>query len=278
MPTSIPPFSPTLAFTASSADAPARLRWVGEYAYAVEFSPDPEQLALLPRKVSPFLKAGLSVRFHTRYFRYEIGHADRHKAEVALKVHMRTLAAMAGLGGSVVTVHTGLDPDQPVLFSRIVENLSRLVAFAETLGITVCLENLRKGHSSDPRSILEWATASGAMITLDIGHALGAQCVQSGEYAPEDFVELFNSRLFEAHVYGREDAQGHHPITDVKPIEPVLDMLLRSKCAWWTVELQEPAEAIGTRRLLEEVLRRKGQTNVAGMTSGERESACMISA
>lgn len=282
MPTPLHPSPPTLAFTAGSADSSARLRWIGRHAHAVEFSPDPEKLDCLPHLITPFLEAQLPVRFHTRYFRYELGHADLARACGALEAHMKTLAAMAAVGGSVVTVHTGLDPDQPVLFSRIVENLSRLVELAEKLGITVCLENLRRGHSSDPRNILEWAEASGAMITLDIGHALGAQCVQRGEYTPEDFVEIFNCRLFEAHVYGREDAHGHHPITDVKPFAPVLEMLLQSKCAWWTVELQEPADAFSTRSLLEDMLRAKEQASneiqTTGMTSGDRVSACMISA
>jgi len=256
------------------------LRWVEKHAHAVEFSPDPEQLALLPRMVSPFLETGLSVRFHTRYFRYEIGHADRHKAEVALDVHMRTLSAMAGLGGSVVTVHTGLDPDQSVQFSRIVENLSRLVEYADNLGITVCLENLRQGHSSEPHNVVEWATASGAMITLDIGHTLGAECVRNGRFAPKDFVELFSTRLHEAHVYGKEDFRGHHPITDMQPIESVIEKLLRTRCAWWTVELQEPAEAISTRGLLEAALRAqrlgRREHHVAGPAAGHKDQPCTI--
>ncbi len=251
MPRSFFPHVPTLAFTASSVDSPARLRWVCEHAHAVEFSPDPEQLDSLPRMVGPFLEAGLSVRFHTRYFQYELGHADRDQARAALDKHKRTLSAMAGLGEPVVTVHTGLDPTQPVRVSRIVENLSRLVEFAEKLGITVSLENLRRGHSSDPGNVMAWASASGAMITLDIGHALGSDGVQCGRYRAEEFVDLFGPRLLEAHVYAREDAQGHHPITDMAPVEAVIEKLLQTQCTWWTVELQAPADALATRTLLE---------------------------
>ncbi len=251
------PFSttaPTLAFTASSPDASSRLRWVSEHAYAVEFSPDPERPDLLPQMVQPFLQADLSVRFHTRYFQYELGHADKHRARTALDVHMQTLSAMTGLGEPVVTVHTGLDPTQPVSFSRIAGNLSRLVEYARELNITVCLENLRRGHSSDPRNVMAWAEASGAMITLDIGHALGSDCVLSGRHRAEEFVDLFSPRLFEAHVYAREDAYGHHPITDMAPVEAIIKKLLQTQCTWWTVELQDPDEALSTRSLIEETL------------------------
>lgn len=276
MSTFFPSFSPLLAFTACSSDSPARLRWVGEQAHAVEFSPDPEQLELLPRMVSPFLEAGLSVRFHTRYFQYELGHADQDQARRALDVHMRTLSAMAGLSESVVTVHTGLDPNQPVQFSRIVENLSRLVEFAEKLGITVCLENLRKGHSSEPRRILEWATASGSMITLDIGHALGAACVVEGRRTPEDFVELFSSRLFGVHIYGKEDEHGHHPIRpdrDMAVFDSIINKLLATQCTWWTVELQGMREAMSTRTMLEKALHERKGKNAAGWSAnGSREN------
>ncbi|WP_161946318.1 sugar phosphate isomerase/epimerase family protein [Desulfonatronum thiosulfatophilum] len=255
------PCPPTLAFTAASPDCAARLQWVSENAVAVEFSPDPERLDLLPEIILPFRQAGLPIRFHTRYFQYELGHADPSLASAALEVHQRSLVAMAGLSEPVVTVHSGLNPDQPVHMPTLVDNLSRLVEFAGKLGMIVCLENLRTGHSSDPRNIASWAAAAGAMITLDIGHALGSASVQSGSCTVEDFVDLFAHRLWEVHIYGREDESGHHPIDDMEPFEPIIARLLETRCSWWTVELQDADAARNTREMIRRSLQSRFQSD-----------------
>lgn len=246
--------SPTLAFTAAATDPASRLHWVGEQADAVEFSPDPNHLDRLAEMVRPLLAQDRPVRFHTRYFEHELGHADPALADLALEAHLRTLRAMVGLGEPVVTVHTGLDPRQPVQESRFVENLGRLVAHGKDLGIAVCLENLRFGPSSEPANVLSWAEQTGALITLDVGHALGSEAACRGRCSVERFVDLFADRLFEVHIYGREDDQGHHPIEDIAPFRPLMAKLLQTECAWWTIELQRPEHILATRALLLDAL------------------------
>lgn len=241
---------PTLAFTAAASDTDSRLKWLSGQTEAVEFSPDPDRLEQLPEMVRPFLAAGRSVRFHTRYFAHELGHADPVLAELALEAHLRTLRAMVGLGEPVVTVHAGLNPNLPMHEPTLVENLARLADQARTLGIVVCLENLRCGPSSEPTNVIRWAGLAGTMITLDLGHALGSDAARSGRCPAERFVELFGERLFEVHVYGKEDEQGHHPIEDIAPFRPLIANLLRTSCRWWTIELQHPTDALGTQALL----------------------------
>ncbi|WP_031385858.1 sugar phosphate isomerase/epimerase family protein [Desulfonatronum thiodismutans] len=247
---SSPTPSPTLAFTAAASDPASRLHWVGELAAAVEFSPDPNHLDRLAEMILPFLAQSRFVRFHTRYFEHELGHADPVLADLALEAHLRTLRAMVGLGEPVVTVHTGLDPSQPVHESTFMDNLARLVAHGKDLGIVVCLENLRCGPSSEPANVLRWAERTGAMITLDVGHALGSEAARDGRFPAERFVDLFADRLFEVHIYGREDDQGHHPIEDIVPFRPLIAKLLQTECVWWTIELQRPEHALATRALL----------------------------
>jgi sugar phosphate isomerase/epimerase len=245
----------TLAFSADHPDSRARLSWVGTNAYAVEYSPDPERLDLLPEAVSPFLKTDIPVRFHARYFRYEIGHADRHEADRALEIHKNTLKTIHDLGQSVITVHTGLGLDVPVTEERIVENLSRLVELAGRLGITVCLENLRRGHASDPRKIIEWTNLSGAMVTLDTGHAMGCPMVLNRRMSAHRIAELFASRIFQVHIYGHEDHAGHHPILNIDPLKPLINSLLHTECRWWTIELHDPDQAMSTRDIIEDYLK-----------------------
>jgi len=244
-----------LAFSADHPDSRARLSWIDTCAYAVEYSPDPERLDLLPEAVSPFLKSDIPVRFHARYFRYEIGHADRHEADKAMEVHKKTLENIHNLGQSVVTVHTGLVQGVPVREERIVENLSRLVELAERLGITLCLENLRKGHASDPHKILEWADISGAMITLDTGHVMGCPMVLNRKMSADAIADLFASRIFQVHVYGYEDQTGHHPILNLEHLKPLIHKLIHTNCRWWTIELHDPQQAMFTRNILQDYLR-----------------------
>ena len=120
---------------------------------------------------------------------------------------------------------------------------------AGALGITICLENLRSGPTSNPETVAEWARESGAMITLDIGHAVSCQRVKEGTLTPLDFVETLADRLHEVHMYEREENR-HYPPQDMSVLGPIVDRLLDTQCRWWTIELARYDEALATRRLL----------------------------
>ena len=122
------------------------------------------------------------------------------------------------------------------------------------LGIIICLENLRHGLTSDPNTVLNWAQVSGSMITLDVGHAVSCERVQSGALSVVDFVEAFADRLHEVHMYERETDR-HYPPRDMSILGPIVDRLLETECKWWTIELDDSAEALATRNLLLDYLR-----------------------
>ena len=244
-----PPRPLTIALSAKWHTYPDRFRWIAEHGFALEYSPNPEAFDLLPQHIAPFLKAGIPVRHHGFFPGYEIGHPDAAIAERAVRVHMSALEAMQGRGKQVITFHVGLKSDDQIAPDRVVENLSRLVEYGRGLGITVCLENLRRGPTSHPENVVAWARASGAMITLDVGHAVSCQRVQSGELTALDFVEMFADRLVEVHMYERETDR-HYPPQDMTILGPIVDRLLTTQCTWWTIELDEYAEALATRALL----------------------------
>ncbi len=241
--------SPTIALSAHWHTYPDRFAWVAEHGFALEYSPNPEAFDTLPAHVDPLLEAGVPVRYHGFFPRHELGHADGDAAERAVRVHVAALEAMRGRGEQVITLHVGLNPETPLDHGQAVENLARLVQHAAGLGITICLENLRRGPTSDPETVVAWARQSGAMITLDVGHAVSCQRVQDGELTPLDFVEMFADRLTEAHVYERESDR-HYPPHDMTVLGPIVDRLLATRCAWWTIELNDYAEALATRSLL----------------------------
>ena len=240
---------PTIALSAHWNTYPERFEWIAEHGFAVEYSPNPQAFDRLPVHIDPFLETGVPVRYHGFFPRHEFGHADGAVAERGLHVQMAALQAMQGRGEQVITLHIGLNPEVPLDLDRALANLSRLAQRARDLGITVCLENLRRGPTSDPETVVEWARKSGAMITLDVGHAVSCQRVQDGELTPLDFIEAFADRLWEVHMYERETDR-HHPPQDMTLLGPIVDRLVTTQCGWWTIELGDYDEALATRALL----------------------------
>ena len=244
----------TIALTAKWPAYPERLRWIEEHGFALEYAADPGALERLAGQVEPYVRAGMPVRYHGFLPGYELGHADPALAERGLDKHLAALDAMHGHGEQVITFHVGLNPDDPLDARRVVENLTRVVEHGCSLGITVCLENLRRGPTSDPYRVMGWAEASGAMTTFDIGHAVSSETVRSGKLTALQFLEIMSSRLREVHMYERETDR-HHPPTDMSIVGPIVDLLLDTECGWWTIELDDYAEALATRALLVDYLR-----------------------
>lgn len=239
----------TLAISAKSESYPERFQWILENRFALEYTPDPERLELIPKHVVPFLKAGIPVRFHFAFKDYEIGRSNREAADSAVSAHISAIEAIHGLGEQVATIHISLDRNTPLDYCRVVDNLGTLAVRAKNLGITLCLENLRDGPTSDPEQLVSWACAADVMITLDIGHAASCALVQRGELSLLDFVEITADRLVEAHVYSSESDR-HYPIQNIEQIQPAIDRLLTTECKWWTIELDDYEEALSTRSLL----------------------------
>jgi sugar phosphate isomerase/epimerase len=248
---------PTIALSAHWHAYPDRCAWIAEHGFALEYSPNPEALDALPAHVDPLLAAGVPVRYHGFFPRYELGHASAEVAERAVRVHVAALEAMRGRGEQVITLHVGLKRDIPLDHGRAAANLRQLVQRADDLGITVCLENLRRGPTSDPETVVAWARESGALITLDVGHAVSCQRVLNGELTPLDFVEMFAERLCEVHMYERETDR-HYPPHDMSILGPIVDRLLDTPCNWWTIELENYDEALATRALLFDYLQHTG--------------------
>jgi sugar phosphate isomerase/epimerase len=228
---------------------PDRLHWIAEHGFAAVYSPHPDRLDRLPEHIEPLLVAGVPVRYHGFFPDHEIGHKDAALAADALRVQIRALEAMQGLGQQVITMHSGLDPAVPLDHGRAVENLGRLAERGHELGITVCLENLREGPTSHATTLRTWAERTGTMVTLDIGHALSCRHVQSGELTVFDFVDACDSRIWEVHLYERETDR-HHPPRDMTILGPIVDRLLDTQCRWWTIELDDYDDALYTRALL----------------------------
>ena len=158
---------------------------------------------------------------------------------------------MRGYGEQVVTLHVGLKPELPLDHEHAVTNLATIVQYGRQIGITVALENLRRGPTSHPDTLLKWTTQTGAMITLDIGHATSNEHVLKGELTALDFVDAVADRLVEVHLYEKESDR-HYAPQDMSVLGPIVDCLLQTRCRWWTIELNDYQDVLYTRQLLHE--------------------------
>lgn len=239
----------TLALSAHWHTYPARFQWIAAQGFALEYTPNPDDFGALQQHLAPILNEGIPVRHHGFFPGYEIAHSDDARAEEAVRLHYTALDALHGHGEQVITLHIGLIPDTPLDHARAVENLARIAEYARQRGITVALENLRRGPTSHPDTLLKWASQAKTMITLDVGHATSNQHVLTGELSAVDFVEAVAERLLEVHMYEKETDR-HYAPSDMSVLGPIVDQLLHTDCRWWTIELNDYDDALRTRALL----------------------------
>lgn len=241
--------NPTIALTAKWPTYPERLDWILENGFALEYAPDPEDLNHLPQQIDPYLRQGLRIRYHGFLPGYELGHRDPVEARKGLAKHKQVLDNIQGRGEQVFTIHIGLNPEDPIDPDKAIKNLRKLVHYGKKLGIIVCLENLRRGLTSNPNIVVDWANKTDAMITFDIGHAVSCERVQNGDLTPLEFLKIVSNRLFEIHLYGSERDR-HYPPEGIEPIRNLLAFSWKQNCDWWTIELDNYDEALYTRHLV----------------------------
>jgi sugar phosphate isomerase/epimerase len=108
--------------------------------FAFEYTPSPTRPEL-SSNLSTLLTRGIPVRYHGFFPEHELAFCGGPDDSI-WQVYTGTLTAMRDAGCRVITVHINLDPSMDIDRDRATDNLARVVAFADSLGITVALENL----------------------------------------------------------------------------------------------------------------------------------------
>jgi sugar phosphate isomerase/epimerase len=205
--------------------------------------------------VKALLRSGIFVRYHLAFPGFELGHPDPQRAEEARAFYSWCLETVADLGGDRVTLHVGLDGALRgrVDYAAAAAGLGEVVRRGETLGVQVCLENLRLGATGDPRRFRSLLDRSGAFATLDVGHAAARELAAGTPGLALEFIPNCNGRLLGAHVYEIEAAVRpggpvrHQAPASLDRIRPLLDaMLMETACDWWLIELMDPADLART--------------------------------
>jgi sugar phosphate isomerase/epimerase len=204
----------------------------------------------------------LEVRYHFPLGGLELSDPSLSGGREALAAMLFAAESIARAGGTHLTVHAALPRDVTAgpRFEETAARLTELVSVAMSHGVTICLENLRWGATSEPDPFLDLVERSGSSVTFDVGHAASSEAASRG-FGADRFARAVSDGIEGAHVYGHE-AERHHPPEDLASIAPALEALMDASCAWWVVELLEWDELRRTRMIVLEFLRREGYASV----------------
>ena len=208
----------------------------------------------LSLKDLPALRQGQEVRYHCPLSEFELAHMNPYIAQNSVKLVKNCISLIKNFNASYLTLHmSGAGTIEQLNWDAGLRNLSEVAEYGRRHGVTVCLENLKSGWTSDPVLFSKLVRSSGAKVTFDIGHARSSVYSVSGHAGCLDFLSEVKDLVVNAHVYEAEDPY-HIAPEDLGVIGPVLKALLKTNCDWWVVELDDPESVENTRRLLEEFL------------------------
>lgn len=199
------------------------------------------------------------VRYHCPFSQTDIGHEDPDIEASAMGIFQRMIRLVSKARRKYLSIHVGLGHDTTTILSweSTIRNLRKLVRLGREAGVTICLENLAWGWSSKPNLFEKLVRRSGAGVTFDFGHAVSCESVMSKAYAVKDFITPHRDRVVNAHIYHREEPEvGHIPPERVEDISYRLDLLKRTPCSWWVLELRIADDLLKTKTIVEEYLKR----------------------
>jgi len=234
---------------------------VAAYARAHNYGGVEWYLDLLRLPVAPSARAklfdrmrgdGLGARFHAPAADVELGHRDPAIADTSLRYLLMYIEFVAEMAPTILTVHVGSRaiPMEMLHWERALDHLRRAAEAGRERGVTVCLENLKGGWTSDPNRLLAMAEAAGCAITFDLGHAAASPYIQEGGTL-EAFHAVIRPRITNAHIYKIETPDGQHlPLEDAGCHGPTLDALLAGGHHIWVLELSAREDLEQTRRAL----------------------------
>ena len=205
------------------------------------------------------------VRYHCPFLQVDIGHEDKNIQDSAMDIFRRMIRLVSKARRKYLSIHVGLGHNTTKILSweSSIANLRQLVQIGTESGVTVCLENLIWGWSSKPNLFEKMVRRSGASVTFDFGHAWSCEAIESQTYAIRDFVTPHADRVVNAHIYHKEiSGVGHFPPKTLEDIQDRLDLLKRTPCYWWLLELKNTKDLLKTKNIVEEYLKREEEKEI----------------
>jgi sugar phosphate isomerase/epimerase len=228
----------------------------------IDWSMDDSRLPATPLEESAWAGmqktfSPLEIRYHCPFSRVDIGHEDKDIRGKSMALFKRIIRLVSKAGGKYLTIHVGLGHDTTKILSweSTIENLRDLVHFGGEHGITLCLENLAWGWTSRPNLFEKLVRRSGVSVTVDIGHADACESVKCQQFSVKDFISPHPAKVRNAHIYHTEiPGVGHVPPACYEDIAGRLELLGRSACTWWVIEIREEKGLLATQPFVEQFL------------------------
>lgn len=202
----------------------------------------------------------LEVRYHCPFHKIDIGSNDPEQASKAREIFHRIIRLVSKAEGKFLTIHIGLghNSTEPLSWDTTVDNLKSLVRFGAVHGVTLCIENLAWGWTSKPNLFEKLVRQSGSCVTLDIGHAYVSESVETQLYSIEDFVSPHKDRVLNAHIYYSEvEGKGHLAPSNMEDIKDRLELIHKTGCPWWVIEIREKNQLLQTKKIVDAFLAQK---------------------
>jgi sugar phosphate isomerase/epimerase len=197
----------------------------------------------------------LGIFFHSPFLDQAIGSVDntiRHNTFNTMKMY---IGFLNDFEAEYFVVHAGVDEDECPR-KNVIEDLKSLVEIAQKKALTICVENLRVGISSDPHSLLALAEECGTKICFDLGHASSCPWVRNEKRSPKEFLRIIENKVVAAHIYLKEEGGRHHPITAIEEVKETLDHLRNLYgVKWWTIELPSLEDTIKEKLILDSYMK-----------------------
>lgn len=200
------------------------------------------------------LNSGLSSRFHGPCQDVEIGYVDKRISDTAVQYLKMYIDFLQDFPQTFMTLHIGSRsiPEEELSWDYALRNLKEVVTYGRDRGVTICLENLKKGWTSEPEKLAVLAEESGAMVTLDLGHARASRRLKEGVDTLESFIHPFAGRIRNIHLYEIETPDGRHMEPEnLDNLRPVLRWALSAGVNWWVLELSSYEQILRCKSLLE---------------------------
>lgn len=200
-----------------------------------------------------FIQDNGEVRFHLPHSFWDIGAKDSNIVENSIGYYRRLFEMIKFLNAQYAVIHIGAATvsDEDIAL----DNLCKLAKYANDIGVSLCVENLIHGLSSDMKFIKKCLAIPYVNMCLDTGHA-ECICRENGEEVFK-MISSFKDKIIHAHVYHYEnESMNHIPFTE-EPIKGSrwLNLLQESPCEWYTMELDLQKDQDYQKILLEEYIR-----------------------
>jgi len=194
---------------------------------------------------------GIDVRYHLPYSYIEIGHANSGIRNYSMSTVTYFLDFIKLIGGTVAIIHVGYCENSS--FHETHRNLKKIADYAQTLGISVCVENLVKGLTTSITNLKAFTEIDNVYLCLDTGHA---QVVESKSTGFCDKLRTMIETVLHSHVYYSEDSKYNHIAFDDNTFasSKLFNALVKSSCPWFTMELDTKTEQLCQAKKMEAYL------------------------